>query len=140
MMNTLIETITILACLSFAVRLFGHYISRPQYMHDKKTFEDMKYLADKYGDRPFTELTNFFSRKSIVVEFIIMVILFIAMINISNWKIIAGTMIIYLVILLPSIKFMPPVNIYGKGYPLKSWVILIIGYGLAILLSVAWLH
>ena len=140
MMNTVIETITILACLSFAVRLFGHYISRPQYMHDKKTFEDMKYLAEKYGDRPFTELTNFFSSKSIVVEFIIMVILFIVMISISNWKIIAGTMIIYLVILLPSIKFMPPVNIYGKGYPLKSWVILIIGYGLAILLSVAWLH
>ena len=140
MMNTVIETITILACLSFAVRLFGHYISRPQYMHDKKTFEDMKYLAEKYGGRPFTELTNFFSRKSIVVEFIIMVILFIVMINISNWKIIAGTIIIYLVILLPSIKFMPPVNLYDKGYSTKSWVIQILGYVLAILVSIAFLH
>ena len=139
-MDTVIETITILACLSFAIRLFGHYISRPQYMHDKKTFEDMKYLADKYGDRPFTELTNFFSRKSIVVEFIIMVILFIAMISISNWKIIAGTVIIYLVILLPSIKLMPPVNLYGKGYPARSWVILILGYGLAIIASMTLLH
>ena len=109
-------------------------------MNDKKTFEDMKHLAEKYGDRPFTELTNFFSRKSIVVEFIIMLILFIVMISISNWKIIAGTIIIYLVILLSSIKFMPPVNIYGKGYSLKSWVILFIGYGLAILLSIIWLH
>ena len=139
-MDTLIETITILACLSFAIRLFGHYISRPQYMHDKKTFEDMKYLADKYGDRPFTELTNFFSRKSIVVEFIIMVILLIVMISISNWKIIAGTIIIYLVILLPSIKFMPPVNLYDKGYSTKSWVIQILGYVLAILVSIAFLH
>ena len=139
-MDTVIETIIILACLSFAIRLFGHYISRPQYMHDKKTFEDMKYLAEKYGDRPFTELTNFFSRKSIVVEFIIMVILFIAMISISNWKIIAGTIIIYLVILLPSIKLMPPVNLYGKGYSTKSWVILILGYVLAILVSIAFLH
>ena len=139
-MDTLIETITILACLSFAVRLFGHYISRPQYMHDKKTFEDMKYLAEKYGDRPITELTNFFSRKSIVVEFVIMIILFIAMINISNWKIIAGTIIIYLVILLPSIKFMPPVNLYDKGYSTKSWVIQILGYVLAILVSIAFLH
>ena len=139
-MDTVIETIIILACLSFAIRLFGHYISRPQYMHDKKTFEDMKYLADKYGDRPFTELTNFFSRKSIVVEFIIMVILFIAMISISNWKIIAGTIIIYLVILLPSIKFMPPVNLYDKGYSTQSWVIQILGYVLAILVSIAFLH
>ena len=140
MMNTVIETITILACLSFAIRLFGHYISRPQYMHDKKTFEDMKYLAEKYGDRPFTELTNFFSRKSIVVEFIIMVILFIVMISISNWKIIAGTVIIYLIILLPSIKLMSPVNLYGKGYPARSWVILILGYGLAIIASMTLLH
>ena len=139
-MGTLIETITILACLSFAIRLFGHFISRPQYMHDKKTFEDMKYLANKYGDRPFTELTNFFSRKSIVVEFIIMVILFFAMISISNWKIIAGTIIIYLVILLPSIKFMSPVNLYDKGYSTKSWVIQILGYVLAIVVSIALLH
>ena len=109
-------------------------------MHDKKTFEDMKYLANKYGDRPFTELTNFFSRKSIVVEFIIMIILFIATIYISNWKIIAGTVIIYLVILLPSIKLMPPVNLYGKGYPARSWVILLLGYGLAIIVSMALLH
>ena len=139
-MGTLIETITILACLSFAIRLFGHFISRPQYMHDKKTFEDMKYLANKYGDRPFTELTNFFSRKSIVVEFIIMIILLIAMISISNWKIIAGTVIIYLIILLPSIKLMSPVNLYDKGYPARSWVILILGYGLAIIVSMSLLH
>ena len=110
-MDTLIETITILACLSFAIRLFGHFFSRPQYMYDKQTVESMKCLTEKYGDQPFAEQTNFFSRKSIVVEFIIMVILFIAMISISNWKIIAGTIIIYLVILLPSIKLMPPVNI-----------------------------
>jgi hypothetical protein len=139
-MDAVIETIIILACLSFAIRLFGHYISLPQYMLDKKTFENMKYLAEKYGDRPFTELTNFFSRKSIVVEFVIMIILFIAMISISNWKIIAGTIIIYLVILLPSIKFMPPVNLYDKGYSTKSWVIQILGYVLAILVSIAFLH
>ena len=139
-MGTLIETITILACLSFAIRLFGHFISRPQYMHDKKTFEDMKNLSDKYGDRPFTELTNFFSSKSIVVEFIIMVILFFAMISISNWKIIAGTVIIYIVILLPSIKLMPPVHIYAKGYSAKSWIILILVYVLAIIVSISLLH
>ena len=139
-MDTLIETITILACLSFAIRLFGHYISRPQYMYDKQTVESMKYLTEKYSDEPFTKQTNFFNRKSVVVEFIIMVILFIVMINISNWKIIAGTIIIYLVILLPSIKFMPPVNLYDKGYSTKSWVIQILGYVLAILVSIAFLH